>query len=539
MGLDKTYIHIPRSTLVTLQERCRTIGVALIAIDEDRRIVWPALQDGVREPVDSASGGRAIPLPPRAELASLLLAIEPATMVRPFRLGPAHLAVPLVISDRRRPVGTLLAVTTHPDAVPADGQGDSLPPPVPALMLESVVSSWLGDLRAIQGSQSELATLSQQLCNTYEEIKLLHKVGHGMDVVRHPRRFLQLVCQELLEVLPFRWIGVRLMPGTELAMLLGDTFVVEGLPAEDQERACGAITAFLAELKDTDARIFNEGDASDLPDPVRSLGRSLLIHPLVRGNQIYGAVIGVDKHGADARINTIDINLVDTTVASVKVFLDNAALYQDQHRMFLGTLEALTASIDAKDAYTCGHSRRVALLSQKIGAAAGLHEERVRRVHIAGLVHDVGKIGIPESVLCKPGRLTDEEFEIIKTHPDIGARILRDIPHFEDVIPGVLHHHERYDGKGYPAGLTGNSIPEFGRIIAVADSFDAMSSTRTYRSALHRARVLDEMRRCAGTQFDPIFVESFLSIDLDGYDEMYEWDRGSIAHSQAKTSKAA
>jgi HD-GYP domain-containing protein (c-di-GMP phosphodiesterase class II) len=136
------------------------------------------------------------------------------------------------------------------------------------------------------------------------------------------------------------------------------------------------------------------------------------------------------------------------------------------------------------------------------------------------MVHDVGKIGVPEAVLCKAGKLTDEEFAAIKKHPEIGHRILRDIPQMEDELDGVLHHHERYDGRGYPYGLKGDRIPLSGRIIAIADTFDAMSSTRSYRSAMPRATVLAELQRSAGTQLDPALVPLFVKLDLGTYDRM-------------------
>jgi HD-GYP domain-containing protein (c-di-GMP phosphodiesterase class II) len=135
-------------------------------------------------------------------------------------------------------------------------------------------------------------------------------------------------------------------------------------------------------------------------------------------------------------------------------------------------------------------------------------------------LHDVGKIGVPEAVLQKTGKLTPEEFEQIKKHPEIGARILGDIKQIEDIIPGVLHHHERYDGKGYPFALAGESIPLMGRVICLADCFDAMTSSRTYRKALPLEVALTEIRRCSGTQFDPGLTDAFLQVGADKFREL-------------------
>src|SRR5437764_1691964 len=189
-------------------------------------------------------------------------------------------------------------------------------------------------------------------------------------------------------------------------------------------------------------------------------------------------------------------------------------LFEDVRELMMGLLHSLTSAVDAKDTYTCGHSERVALLSRTLAQIAGLSETEVERIYMAGLLHDVGKIGVPEAVLQKTGRLTPEEFEQIKKHPEIGARILRDVKQLEDILPGVLHHHERYDGRGYPSGLAGENIPRMGRIICLADCFDAMTSSRTYRKALPLEVALTEIRRCAGTQFDPTLTDAFLSIPV-------------------------
>ena len=208
-------------------------------------------------------------------------------------------------------------------------------------------------------------------------------------------------------------------------------------------------------------------------------------------------------------------------------------LFEDVHGLMMGLLHSLTSAVDAKDAYTCGHSERVAAAQPAPGAArSACRDAQVEQIYMAGLLHDVGKIGVPESVLQKTGRLTPEEFEQMKKHPQIGARILADIKQVKDLIPGVLHHHERYDGKGYPAGLAGENIPLMGRIICLADCFDAMTSNRTYRKALPLEVALTEIRRCAGTQFDPTFAEAFLRIGTDKLRDLVRYAQDPAAPSR-------
>ncbi len=150
----------------------------------------------------------------------------------------------------------------------------------------------------------------------------------------------------------------------------------------------------------------------------------------------------------------------------------------------------------------------------------GLAEDEIERIHIAGLMHDVGKIGVPEAVLCKPGKLTKEEFDAIKQHPRIGHDILEGIPQLADILPGVLWHHERWDGRGYPDGLSGEETPLIARILSIADTFDAMSSNRSYRSALSRDKVLAEITNVGGSQLDAELAAMFVLLDFAGYDRM-------------------
>ena len=196
------------------------------------------------------------------------------------------------------------------------------------------------------------------------------------------------------------------------------------------------------------------------------------------------------------------------------------AFYKEQqkkeHELFEQTAEALASAIDAKDPYTHGHSARVAMYSTQIAREAGKSEEECEKVYFAALLHDVGKIGVPSAVINKPGRLTDEEFAQIKLHPVLGNQILSSIQQSPYLSIGAHFHHERYDGRGYPSGLKGEDIPEIARIIAVADSYDAMTSKRSYRDPIPQQTVREELVKGIGTQFDPYYAKIMIHlVDLD------------------------
>ena len=183
---------------------------------------------------------------------------------------------------------------------------------------------------------------------------------------------------------------------------------------------------------------------------------------------------------------------------------------RNMRELFLATIKSLAAAIDAKDPYTRGHSERVAIFSVAIARELGLDERALERVQIAALLHDVGKIGIEDAVLRKPDRLTDAEFSIIKRHPAMGASIMAPIRQLKDIIPGMRHHHEALDGTGYPDGLAGGEIPLMARIIAVADTFDAMTSDRLYQKAMEDDFVIKTLTRLSGTRYDPKAVQAFI-----------------------------
>lgn len=196
--------------------------------------------------------------------------------------------------------------------------------------------------------------------------------------------------------------------------------------------------------------------------------------------------------------------------------------YEKLERAYLDSIQTLRYTVEAKDPYTRGHSDRVSKYSVLIGKYLKLSNIDLKTLEIGGLFHDIGKIGIPDSILLKESKLTDDEYSQIKNHPSIGAHIMCNATIFQDIIPIVKHHHERFDGKGYPGKLKGNDIPYLARIAAVADTFDAMTSKRTYRDPLGLEIVKAEIEKCSGTQFDPEIAKVFLDILNNHYNEIEE-----------------
>ena len=203
-----------------------------------------------------------------------------------------------------------------------------------------------------------------------------------------------------------------------------------------------------------------------------------------------------------------------------KINVELKDTYEKLEQAYLESIQTLRYTVEAKDTYTRGHSDRVSELSVLIGKHLGLSDDDLKTLQIGGLFHDIGKIGVPDTILQKESKLTDDEYSEIKNHPSIGAHILSSATIFKDIIPIVKHHHERYDGHGYPSQLSGESIPYLARITAVADTFDAMTSKRSYRDALPLETVISEFERCKGTQFDPKIADVFLDMIRNHFDEI-------------------
>jgi HD-GYP domain-containing protein (c-di-GMP phosphodiesterase class II) len=205
-----------------------------------------------------------------------------------------------------------------------------------------------------------------------------------------------------------------------------------------------------------------------------------------------------------------DLSLLTSLADQVAIALDNSRLYQELEETFLQTADSLADTIEKRDPYTGGHTQRVTSYSLAIGKYLQLKPLERKRLKIASALHDIGKIGIEDHILKKPERLSPEEFDVIKRHSNMGAKIIEHIWQLREIVPGVKYHHEHVDGMGYPDGLRGEEIPVLAKIVAVADTYDAMTTDRPYRKAMDRGAAIEELKKCSGTQLDQGVVEAFL-----------------------------
>ena len=256
-------------------------------------------------------------------------------------------------------------------------------------------------------------------------------------------------------------------------------------------------------------------EASAVPSFIRnnSQADTFLILPMGVESRVDGSLI-LDVQSPDDENSKEEIQQARQLANQLAVALSNSRLYSDLEKLSIGTVAALARTVDAKSKWTAGHSERVADLAVRIAQVMGFTSKDQSTLHRAGLLHDIGKIGIPMKLLDKPGRLTDEEYEAIKTHPAIGGKILEPIEVYKDIIPLVEQHHERFDGKGYPRGLAGKEIDIAARILCVADVYDALISQRPYRDGWVKKKVLSFMEENKGVMFDPEVADVLLALDL-------------------------
>lgn len=259
----------------------------------------------------------------------------------------------------------------------------------------------------------------------------------------------------------------------------------------------------------------NANGPSDAPALLPQL-QSCVAFPLATHKRLIG-VLCVVRQKQREPFSSAELEILNVLCSQTSILIENVHLYQNIRDNYLKTIRAFALAVEAKDRYTHGHSENVMKFAVVIAKHLALPDYEIEHVKYAGLLHDIGKIGISEEILNKPGRLTDEEFAAIKSHPELGAHIIDDVPFLKALHPLVLHHHEFFDGRGYPQAISGNQIPFGARILAVADAFEAMTSDRPYRKSMSIERGMEILQEERGKQFDPAVVDAFLEILKAGY----------------------
>jgi HD-GYP domain-containing protein (c-di-GMP phosphodiesterase class II) len=272
-----------------------------------------------------------------------------------------------------------------------------------------------------------------------------------------------------------------------------------------------------------DPRVFRAAD-----EQTGYVTRSLLCVPLLRQGQAIGAIEAVNKRDG-MHFTKDDLELLRSIADSAALAIENARLFADLAASYDSTLEALAAALDLRDRETEGHSRRVVAYTARLARERGLREAEITEICRGALIHDIGKIGVPDAILLKPGALTPAERRLIEKHPQEGFEMLLGVPYLKDEIQIVLAHQERWDGSGYPFGLRGETIPLGARLFAVADTFDALTSDRPYRQGRPMAEAREIIATEAGVKFDPDVVAAFLSVPLAEWEKIRSQVEAEVA----------
>ncbi len=367
-------------------------------------------------------------------------------------------------------------------------------------------------MRRMASENKRLRIENKGLFKKVRELSLLYDMSQMLNESSESQYFYQSILKLALKVTDSEAGGIFLVnPASNQLVLKVSLGEIEP-----------GILRWLSEIPNDVGRLLVHGKVRELiyDEPLLqefqrrdSYIKSVLFFPLIFSRETIGLGFVMHRHQEYSNHSAHygeDLKFLTTLAqqASMIAELNRLKFEHKSQQLYFKTITALTEAIDAKDMYTAGHSQRVAEISTSIAYELGLSQKEIDTIHYGALLHDIGKIGIPESILNKKGRLTDEEFFNIKRHPVIGTNILRSIDFLDDALYIVHYHHERFDGKGYPEGIKGEEIPFMARIACVADAWDAMTSNRSYRKALPVKAAIEELEKNKGTQFDPYIINT-------------------------------
>jgi HD-GYP domain-containing protein (c-di-GMP phosphodiesterase class II) len=357
----------------------------------------------------------------------------------------------------------------------------------------------------------EVEDVSANLATTYEHISLLYDLIEHLRISHSEEELGDVALTWLRAYLPVESAVLQYLPvASEDAV----SFKARTRTVWLADDACPIDSAGFSHLVDwlelaADPRPYVANPrVTGLPEWPCPGVRELVVAPMCEGSNLFGWLAAFN-HRDGLEFGSIEASLFRSMGVILGIHCGNRELYRQEDESLANVVRSLTSAIDAKDAYTCGHSERVARIAVRLAKELGWDGEQLNTIYMTGLLHDIGKIGIQEGVLRKQGGLTDEEYGHIKTHPELGRKILADLKPLGEVLLGVLHHHERWNGRGYPAALAGEQIPEIARILAVADSYDAMTSNRPYRQGMPLEKVHRIFEQGRGTQWDPRVIDAY------------------------------
>ncbi|QDT04402.1 Cyclic di-GMP phosphodiesterase response regulator RpfG [Rubripirellula lacrimiformis] len=349
----------------------------------------------------------------------------------------------------------------------------------------------------------EMERLTEALSIKFEELSLIHQLSEQLKLDEDPATLCDCLLNELAPCITANTLLIDIERDEESGVR-SRMFSTGQLHSPDFIRH--AIECVEHYHNDShQAVMVNNHVVVDESGPWR-----FIVVPIHGQNQLLGRMIAIREYKSE-EFGTVEADLMKSTSMMLGVHLVNQRQFMALQHMFEGMIGSLASALDAKDTYTSGHSTRVADLSVELATRLGFDEDGVARIRMAGILHDIGKIGVQDSVLCKPGRLTEDEFEQIKQHPVLGYEILKGIRPFRKILPAVRHHHESWDGTGYPDGLVGTNIPRDAQVLAVADAFDAMTSDRPYRSGMPLDKVVAIFQGGRGQQWAADVVDVLLS----------------------------
>jgi HD-GYP domain-containing protein (c-di-GMP phosphodiesterase class II) len=425
--------------------------------------------------------------------------------------GGARVAAGFVPLDPRRPPGALLAgaLAAGWSHAQFDAWLQRQEPASPGLvrrllvLAESQFRAATSSVRALE----DLDQLAGELDAAYEELSLLHEIARNLRVSLDPHEFARFCLHRLHAV-----IGAG---GSAVILRERDgswrSTTLDYFPPEPD-----GVSRLLAQFAQQDGArpiVRNGLEETQLAADCPGL-RNLVAAAILEGETITGWIVACNSL-ARAEFGTVEASLLSSVAQIVSTHLRNISLFLEQEELLVAFVRSLVSSLDAKDSYTRGHSERVAHVARRIARQMNLSPREQESVHLSALLHDIGKIGVEDAILRKPGRLTDAELRKLRLHPVIGDDILSGLKNLRHILPGVRHHHEAFDGTGYPDGLRGDGIPLMARILAVADAYDAMGSNRPYRGGMPLTQVENVLTDGAGRQWDPAVVRAYFAVRDD------------------------